>query len=219
VWDAIWKHGAAAFGATVGTAAIAHAERAGRRAAAGYDENYAVRIAAEQMRDDANAILANLPRKQRLMPWAEAAIAEGASKVHDAAQALRYSDSRGLVPKGRQQRFGVRQALHQGRRNAPTVKERRKMGARDMALPWREASATYRRAHPELQGVGGYPMDTIKRARAARSYAVAQLNKGNLTQADVRIIFGRTAHRWGLDPLEGLACNKRGKKRSCRSVT
>jgi len=91
-----------------------------------------------------------------------------------------------------------------GSRNAPTTNQRRKMGPDKMALPWSKASATYRRAHPQFGGIGGYPMDTLARARAARSYAVKELNAGRLTQADVRTIFARTYKRWGLSELVAL---------------
>jgi hypothetical protein len=225
MWSTITKHAATAFGATAATLAVGQAIKVGRRATAGRDANYMVRAAAEQMREDADAILNNLPRDRRLMPWAENYVASGADRLHSVAQALRFSPSRGLVPEGNSARFGVRNALVQspaglptGRR-APTTSQRRSMGSSKMALPWSKASARYRRAHPELSGVGGYPMDTIKRARAARGYAVQQLNAGNLTQADVKTIFARTARKWGLDPLDGLSCTKRSGKRRCRSIT
>lgn len=104
-------------------------------------------------------------------------------------------------------------ARRRGSRNAPTTNQRRQMGPGKMALPWSKASATYRRAHPQLGGIGGYPMDTIKRARAARSYAVKELNAGKLTQADVRTIFARTHKRWGLGELVALERKVKGTGR------
>ncbi len=224
MWDTITRHAATAFGATAATLAVGQAVKAGRRATATRDANYMVRAAAEQMREDADAILNNLPRDRRLMPWAESYVASGADRLHSVAQALRFSPSRGLVPEGQSARFGVRNALNgpQGAptgRRAPTVAQRRKMGSSAMALPWTKASVRYRKAHPELASVGGYPMDTVKRARSARSYAVQQLNAGNLTQGDVNTIFARTARKWGLDPLDGLSCTKRSGKRRCRNIT
>ena len=107
-----------------------------------------------------------------------------------------------------------------GRRNAPSTKQRKKMGSKLQSLPWSLASQTYKRKHPQYKGIGGYPMNTLKRARAARSLAVLQLNKGNLTQADVKTIFGRTGRKYSsLPKYTSLVCKGSAKKRKCRSVT
>ena len=86
-----------------------------------------------------------------------------------------------------------------------------------MALPWAQASQTYRRAHPQLKHVGGYPMDTRGRALAARSYAIAELNAGNLTRGDATIIYHRTSRRWDL-PTRTIACAGTGRRRRCQST-
>jgi hypothetical protein len=211
MWDAITKHAATAFGATAATLAAGHAVKIGRRARANRDVNYELRLAAEQMRDDADAILSHMPQGQRVTPAVASQVVTANESLHSAAQTLRLNRGRGAfiqAPPG-----------PGGHRNAPTTKQRREMGSSRMALPWDQASATYKRKHSAYTGVGGYPMDTRKRASAARGYAIAELNAGNLTQSDVRVIYARTARRWGFNPLEKLACTKRGKKRRCRSVT
>lgn len=111
MWKFLGQHAAAAFGATAATLAMTQAVRAGRRAAHSRDANYMARAAAQQMRDDADAILNALPRDRRLMPWAESQIARGSDRVHSVAQALRFSPTRGLVQDGRAATFGVRNAL------------------------------------------------------------------------------------------------------------
>lgn len=113
--------------------------------------------------------------------------------------------------------------LAKGRRAAPTLKQRKAMGQKLQALPWSQASSLYRRNHPKLKGVGGYPMDTKRRAAAARAYAISSYNAKKLTKKDVEVIFRRTRSRYPeMAPLNGLACNRTSrtaKRRKCRSVT
>ena len=109
-----------------------------------------------------------------------------------------------------------------GRRAAPTTAERRQMGQKLQALPWSQASALYRRNHPEYKGIGGYPMNTKLRASGARSYGVAAYNAGKLTKKDVEIIFRRTSRRYPAMPkFDAMVCKtrKNGKHRNCKSVT
>ena len=109
-----------------------------------------------------------------------------------------------------------------GRRAAPTTAERRQMGQKLQALPWSQASALYRRNHPEYKGIGGYPMNTKLRASGARSYGVAAYNAGKLTKKDVEIIFRRTSRRYPSMPkFDAMVCKtrKNGKHRNCKSVT
>ena len=94
------------------------------------------------------------------------------------------------------------------------------MGQKLMALPWSQASSLYKKAHPKLKGIGGYPMDTKRRAAAARAYAISSYNDRKLTKKDVEVIFRRTNRRYPeMEPLEGLACSSNGKRRKCRSVS
>ena len=110
-----------------------------------------------------------------------------------------------------------------GRRAAPTLKQRKAMGQKLQALPWNQASALYKRNHPQYKGIGGYPMDTKLRASGARSYAVAAYNDGKLTKKDVETIFRRTSRRYPSMPkFDGLVCKKtrkNAKRRKCSSVT
>ena len=110
-----------------------------------------------------------------------------------------------------------------GRRAAPTTKQRRKMGQKLMALPWDQASWTYKKNHTRYRGIGGYPMDTKLRASGARSYAIAAYNDGKLTKKDVQIIFRRTSRRYPSMPkFDGIVCQKTRKnanRRKCRSQT
>jgi len=113
--------------------------------------------------------------------------------------------------------------LNRGRRAAPTTKQRRKMGQKLMALPWRGASETYKKAHPEYKGIGGYPMDTLARASGARAYAISSYNAEKLTKGDVDTIFRRTSRKYpSLPKYDGIVCRKiryRGMRRKCKSVT
>ena len=107
-----------------------------------------------------------------------------------------------------------------GRRNAPTTRQRRKMGSKLMSLPWAQASQLYKKRHKSLTGVGGYPMDTRGRAISARGYAIKELNQGYLTMKDVKTIFRRTGNKYrGLPKLESVICTRTGKRKKCRSVT
>lgn len=109
-----------------------------------------------------------------------------------------------------------------GRRAAPTLKQRKAMGQKLQALPWSQASALYRRNHPQYEGIGGYPMNTKLRASGARSYGVAAYNAGKLTKKDVEIIFRRTSRRYPSMPkFDAMVCKtrKNGKHRNCKSVT
>ena len=114
--------------------------------------------------------------------------------------------------------------LHsRGRRAAPTTKQRKKMGPSKMALPWDQASWTYKKNHPRYRGIGGYPMDTKLRAAGARAYAIASYNAHKLTKRDVEIIFRRTRRRYRSMPkFDGMVCQrprKNAKRRKCRSST
>ena len=142
MWNSITKHAATAFGATAATLAVGQAVRMGRRARAGHDVNYMVRTAAQQMRDDADAILNNLPSDRRLMPWAESQIASGADRLHSVAQALRFSPTRGLVREGQSNRFGVRNALEGPQRGR---RAKKKAWKREDEVALFDARSEYRR--------------------------------------------------------------------------
>ncbi len=140
---------------------------------------------------------------------------------------VRQGDGYALTAKGRSHADFLFGRSARGRRKPkkrpskpPTTKQRKAMGQKLQALPWNQASALYKRKHPQYKGIGGYPMNTRLRAAAARSLAVLQLNKGNLTQADVKTIFARTGRKYrGLPTFEGLSCKGSGARRKCRSVT
>ncbi len=102
------------------------------------------------------------------------------SRSHFCGQA----DRRGkVVPLGRP---GTRKTKR------PTTKMRRKMPTGLFALPRSRMSAASRKRLPA--GVSGaYPMDTMARARNARSRAISMLHQGYLTRAEAQTIFDRTA--------------------------
>ena len=110
-----------------------------------------------------------------------------------------------------------------GRRAAPTTAQRRKMGQKLQALPWNQASALYKRNHPQFKGIGGYPMNTKQRASGARAYAISSYNAGKLTKKDVETIFRRTGRKYPSMPtFDGMVCQKtrkNAKRRKCRSKT
>ena len=81
------------------------------------------------------------------------------------------------------------------RQKAPTISQRRKMKQAQFALPIVAQSEKFRRTHAAF--AGAYPMDTRKRAAAARRYAIKELNRGNLTLKEAQTIYRRTSDRWG----------------------
>ena len=116
-----------------------------------------------------------------------------------------------------------RSPSNQGRRAAPTTKQRKSMGQKLQALPWNQASALYKRNHPKYKGIGGYPMNTKQRASGARAYAISSYNAGKLTKKDVEIIFRRTGRKYPSMPkFDGMVCQKtrkNAKRRKCSSRT
>lgn len=78
------------------------------------------------------------------------------------------------------------------RSRRPTTAQRRAVPEALFALPKSQMSARNKLRLPP--GVdGAYPMDTMARARSARSYAVKMLNEGYLTLREAQVIFDRTA--------------------------
>lgn len=78
-----------------------------------------------------------------------------------------------------------------GKTKRPTTSMRRKMPAGLFALPRSSMSASNQMRLPA--GVpGAYPMDTMPRARNARSRAISMLNAGFLDRAEAQTILDRT---------------------------
>jgi hypothetical protein len=78
-----------------------------------------------------------------------------------------------------------------GKTKRPTTKMRRQMPVQLFALPKSAMSARNKLRLP--RGVdGAYPMDTMARARNARSRAISELNAGRLDLSEARTIFART---------------------------
>jgi len=110
----------------------------------------------------------------------------------------------------------------------PTAKQRRTMRGSNFALPWSKASALYRRKHkdedPTRSGKskafsGGYPMNCGKKqAVNARQFATKAWKDGNLTLADLKLIYKKT-EKWGLGPFQDVTCSGRGQKRTCHTKT